>query len=142
MRETVGTISRQLMRTVEEVKADEKQLSRRLDKLATTQAAQATTLESLQLRLSTADAMAPASLNSRNHSVEAFHLLSIKDGVDVISSQLGQVSVSVGDTLYTLGKILKIEKRGRKWVLIAEQGKLTQISPRASIKSNPVGKAI
>jgi hypothetical protein len=70
-----------------------------------------------------------------------FRLRRIRAGVATVEGPDGMASVSVGDTLFNLGKVLRIGKRGRWGVLATERGKLIMSWPRVHAKRKLVAGA-
>ena len=124
IQQKIDSVDHKIDHALDDVKAHEAKLDSRLDKVEANQTAQSVELDSLRLRTETTDAPVKNNADQGPRPLAGFHLKSVKAGVAVVEGPDGVVSVSVGDTLSSLGKVLKITKVGRRTRLVTEQGTL------------------
>jgi hypothetical protein len=60
--------------------------------------------------------------STRNMSAPGFVLLGVNSGLAVVQAPNAIVRVSKGDMLDGLGRVMSIERRGNKWVVITQSG--------------------
>jgi hypothetical protein len=139
--QSIDGVNHRIDHALDAVKAQEVDLSSRLGKVEADQTSEIAALQSLQLRTTPADRFMQASLIPARQDLSVFHLRSVSEGRATVEGPDGQASVAVGDTLFNLGKVLRIGKRGRKAVLTTEHGRLTMSWPRVHPKPKPVAVA-
>ena len=128
--QSIDAVNHRIDHALDAVKAQEVNLSARLGKVEADQTNQTAALQSLQLRLTPSDRVMQAVSSPAGQDLSAFHLRSVSEGRATVEGPDGQASVAVGDTLFNLGKVLRIGKRGRKAVLTTEHGRISMSWPR------------
>jgi hypothetical protein len=54
--------------------------------------------------------------------LRGYSVMGVRDGFAMIEGREGAISVSAGDTIPGLGRVMRIERRGRDWIVVTSAG--------------------